>query len=147
MAGYSGTPLLKKLGIKEGHRVALVSAPKGFAAALGALPDGARIVKTLARGADVVLAFAATRAALVAGFPRGVGAIPADGAVWACWPKKSSGLATDLAEHDVQAFGLAAGLVDVKVCAVDETWSGLKFVVRLSARPRWKTASSRRKPG
>ncbi|MEO8586569.1 MAG: DUF3052 domain-containing protein [Acidobacteriota bacterium] len=144
MAGYSSTPLPKKLGIKGGHRVALVSAPKGFAVVLGVLPAGARIVKSPAGGADVVLVFAGSRAALAEGFPRGAGAIPADGAVWACWPKKSSGVATDLVENDVRAFGLGLGLVDVKVCAVDETWSGLKFVVRLSDRPRW---TRRTKPG
>src|SRR6266542_2074654 len=133
--GYSGTPLPKKLGIAPGRRVLLVAAPDGFA--LESLPDGGEG----GGGAggepyDVVLAFCPDLASLTDRFGRLAGRIPPDGALWISWPKRSSGVATDLTENVVRDVGLAAGLVDVKVAAVDATWSGLKFVYRLADRPR-----------
>lgn len=132
-AGYSGTPLPRKLGIKPGHRVLVVGAPVGFE--LGELPDGAVVSSRAGRGAyDVVLAFCPDRAAFARRYPSATRRIPPTGAVWVAWPKKSSGAATDLDEAFVRSEGLASGLVDNKVCAVDDTWSGLRFVVRLADR-------------
>ena len=136
MAGYSGTPLPKKLCIKEGARVALVNAPSDFGEVLGALPDGAEFVPPSRKGLDVVLLFARSRAELVRRFETCAGRIRPDGSLWVAWPKKSSGVETDLAEGYVRQHGLDVGLVDVKVCALDETWSGLRFVYRLKDRPR-----------
>lgn len=129
-AGYSGTPLPRKLGIKSGETVALLGAPDDFDDTLGELPDGVR-VKRQARGrADRVLVFARSRAELARRFPAAERALVERGGLWLCWPKKASGVATDLAEPDVRSFGLAAGFVDYKICAVDATWSGLLFARR-----------------
>ena len=136
MAGYSGTPLPKKLCIREGARVALVNAPPNFESVLGTLPEGAEFVSPSRKGLDVVLLFARSRAELVRRFEGLAARVAADGSLWVAWSKKSSGVETDLAEPYVRQHGLDVGLVDVKVCAVDETWSGLRFVYRLKDRPR-----------
>ncbi|HWW75437.1 MAG TPA: DUF3052 family protein [Pyrinomonadaceae bacterium] len=136
MAGYSSTPLPKKLCIKEGARVALVKAPEGFESALGELPAGAELVSSWRMGFDVVLLFARSRDELASHFQTYAARIKSDGSLWVAWPKKSSGVRTDLTEDVIRLHGLDAGLVDVKVCAVDETWSGLRFVYRLKDRPR-----------
>jgi hypothetical protein len=135
MAGYSSTPLPKKLCIREGARVALVNAPADFESVLGALPEGAVFVTASRKGLDVVLLFARSRAELVRRFESLAARIAADGSLWVAWPKKASGVETDLVEGYVREHGLDVGLVDVKVCAVDETWSGLRFVYRLKDRP------------
>jgi|SRR4051794_11532167 hypothetical protein len=133
-SGYSGTPLPKKLGIREGSRVAVVSPPDGFPAVLGALPTGAEL-RTNARGRlDVVVFFVTRRAELARRFPTFVRALEVDGGLWVAWPKRTSGVATDLGFDAVQAVGLDAGLVDNKVCAIDRTWSGLRFVRRVADR-------------
>ena len=133
-AGYSGTPLPKKLGIREGSRVAVVSAPDGFARVLEPLPTGVEL-RTGARGrCDVVVFFVTRRAELARRFPGFVRALEPDGGLWVAWPKKTSGVATDLAFDAVQAVGLDAGLVDNKICAIDTTWSGLRFVRRVADR-------------
>ena len=134
MAGYSSTPLLKKLGIKEGSRIALVNAPKDFENELGKLPDKAEFVKRLTNSLDIILFFVLTERALARGFARLAKKLTSNGMIWIAWPKKSSGVATDLSYNSVQRIGLDAGLVDVKICAIDETWSGLKFVYRLKDR-------------
>ncbi len=134
-AGYSGTPLPKKLGIREGSRVAVVSAPDGFARVLGPLPTGVEL-RAGARGrCDVVVFFVTRRAELARRFPGFVRALEPAGGLWVAWPKKTSGVATDLGFDAVQAVGLDAGLVDNKVCAIDATWSGLRFVRRVADRP------------
>ena len=134
MAGYSGTPLPQKLGIKPGSRLRFVAAPQGFAVALGALPTGVNFVS---RGAaDVVVFFTSSRAELKKRFRAVARGLDPAGGVWIAWPKKSSGVATDLDENAVRDIGLAEGLVDNKVCAIDDTWSGLRFVVRLADRGR-----------
>lgn len=138
MAGYSGTPLPKKLCIREGARVALVGAPPDFESVLGELPAGVEFVSAAGKGLDVVLLFARSRAELVRRFETLAARLAADGSLWVAWPKRASGVETDLAEPYVRQHGLDAGLVDVKVCAVDETWSGLRFVYRLKDRPRRK---------
>lgn len=133
-AGYSGTPLPKKLGIKSGHRVAFIHAPDGFRDTLGPLPEGVERVD--ADGpADVVVFFTKRADELRAAF-RGLGArVHPAGMLWISWPRKPSGVAADLTEDVIRAIGLEAGMVDVKVCAVDDVWSGLKFVYRLADRP------------
>ncbi len=133
-AGYSGTPLPKKLGLKEGFRIALHGSPPNFRRVLGSLPPGAKIVATRGQPVDFVLLFARDLAELRKEFPRWTRHLTPAGMIWTAWPKKSSGVATDLGFAVVQKTGLAAGLVDIKVCAIDEIWSGLKFVRRLKDR-------------
>jgi hypothetical protein len=134
-AGYSGTPLPRKLGIKRGHRVALLGAPAGFERdALGELPDGVRVVRRAGGRADVIVSFHTGRA----GFERRLPALralmePAAG-LWIAWPKRASGVATDMTEDVVRAVALPTGLVDNKVAAFDATWSGLRLVIRLEHR-------------
>ena len=134
MAGYSGTPLVQKLGIEEGHRVAILAAPPGFD--LGTLPTGAMLQKSLAGKAplDVVIQFCTKRAVFEAQLakirPR---MAPACG-VWIAWPKAASKLPTEVTENVVREVALPTGLVDNKVCAIDETWSGLRLVIRRALR-------------
>jgi hypothetical protein len=133
-AGYSGTPLVRKLGIKPGARLAILGAPDGFDATLGALPDGVTVTRRLGGSRDVVLVFTTERAALAGRLDALRGAIVPDGMVWVAWPKKASGVPTDVTEDVVRDVVLPAGLVDVKVCAIDATWSGLKVVIRKELR-------------
>lgn len=135
MAGYSGTPLVKKLGIKENFRVALIGAPDGFRGELEGLPSGVSFVTSVEGQLDFVLFFAKTRSELTRNFSRLAAKLTPTGMLWIAWPKKASGVATDLSDGVVREIGLDAGLVDVKVCAVNETWSGLKFVIRVKDRP------------
>jgi hypothetical protein len=134
-AGYSGTPLPKKLGIKPGHRVLLHDAPEGFDPQ--PMPDDVAIEREPGEGPyDVILAFVADRTALGAAYARLPAELDRAGALWICWPKKSSGVVTDVSETVVrdEALALPDGLVDVKVAAIDATWSGLKMVYRLTHR-------------
>lgn len=124
---YSGTPLPKKLGLGPGGVLAAVRAPHDFAAALGELPDGARVVRRLGRTADVVVLFCRALAELRADWRAAVAGLAERGSLWVAWPKRASGRATDLSDAVVRAFGLDQGLVDTKVCAIDGTWSGLRF--------------------
>ena len=134
MAGYSSTPLAKKLGIKEGSRIALVNAPKDFQSELGELPQKVEFVKRPTKSLDIVLFFVLSERALAREFAKLSEKLATNGMIWIAWPKKSSGVTTDLSFERVQKIGLDAGLVDVKICAIDETWSGLKFVYRLKDR-------------
>ena len=134
MAGYSTTPLTKKLGIKEGFRVALLNAPKNFQTTLEDLPANVRFSSRAVRELDLILFFVSTERALEREFGKLAARLVEKGMIWVAWPKQSSGVATDLSFARVQQIGLAAGLVDVKICAIDETWSGLKFVYRLKDR-------------
>ena len=133
-AGYSGTPLPRKLGIKEGHRVAFVRAPETFEGVLGRLPDGVLVRKRLGPS-DVVVAFFTRRAELERRWDALTRAIRFDGGLWIAWPKRASGVETDLTEDVVREIALERGLVDNKVCAIDETWSGLRLVYRVRDRP------------
>jgi hypothetical protein len=134
MAGYSGTPLAKKLGIREGDRVALLGAPPSVRAALEPLPERARVT-TSARGTlDVIVSFHDRRADLEARIPKLLAALDVDGGIWMAWPKRSSGVATDLTEDVQREVWLPLGLVDTKVCAIDETWSGLRLCWRRELR-------------
>jgi hypothetical protein len=134
VAGYSGTPLPRKLGIKEGSIVAFTGAPPEFETALGALPDAVTIKRRAVAPLDVAVAFFTRRAALEQRLAALGRAIHPGGGLWIAWPKRSSGLVTDLTEDVVRELALAAGLVDNKVCAIDETWSGLRLVYRLRDR-------------
>jgi hypothetical protein len=129
--GYSGTPLPRKLGIKPGHRVLVAHAPPGFV-----LDDAPAEVHRRAgrQPYDVQLVFTPDRRALTQRFAAAQARMTVDGALWIAWPKRASGVATDLGDDVVREHGLAGGLVDVKVCAVDATWSAIKFVVRLRDR-------------
>ena len=130
--GYSGTPLVKKLGIKTGARLVFVAAPRDFRALLGEMPRPAPVTKDGV--VDFAILFVKMKAELANGFAPLRDRLESNGMLWVAWPKKTSGVASDLSEGIVRDFGLAAGLVDVKVCAIDDTWSGLKFVRRLKDR-------------
>jgi hypothetical protein len=133
-AGYSGTPLVKKLGVKPGFTVAILDAPDRFDETLGALPDDVTVTRRLGGGKDMVIVFTTERAALARRLGALRAAIAPDGMIWVVWPKKSSGVPTDVTEDVVREVVLPTGLVDVKVCAVDATWSGLKIVIRKELR-------------
>src|SRR3954447_3952621 len=133
-AGYSGTPLVDKLGFKPGMRAALIAAPPDFGATLGPLPGGVRVATRLAAGQDLVVVFVTRRAELSRRLPALRRAIAPDGMVWVAWPKKAAKVATDVTEDVVRDVVLPTGLVDVKVCAIDATWSGLKLVIRKELR-------------
>jgi len=138
MAGYSGTPLPQKLGIKPGHQVALIDAPAGFARVLGKLPPDVSVANTLeGRVAfDVIVLFVARASELTRRFRTTAKRLDPSGGFWVAWPKKTSGVVSDVTEDVVRRVALDAGLVDNKVCAIDETWSGLRNVVRLTDRPK-----------
>ena len=133
-AGYSGTPLPRKLGIKPEARLGLIGAPDGFDGVLGELPPGVAVRRRLQGSFDVIVAFFVKRSELERRLPACQNALDQAGGLWLAWPKRSSGVATDLGEGIVRELGLAAGLVDNKVCAIDATWSGLRFVYRLVDR-------------
>jgi hypothetical protein len=131
-AGYSGTPLPRKLGVKPGHRVALLGAPDGFE--LGELPDGVQLKRRAGGKADVILAFHTRRAELERRLPALRALMEPAAGLWIAWPKRASKLDTDITEDVVREIALPTGLVDNKVCAIDETWSGLRLVIRLEHR-------------
>src|SRR5262245_49655599 len=142
MAGYSGTPLASKLGIKKDCRFSAINAPAGFIQSLGQLPEGVSLFEDgRASAFDVMIFYTRSRAELVQRFSSLARRLCPAGGLWVAWPKKASGALTDLTEDRVREVGLAAGLVDNKVCAVDETWSGLRFVYRLKDRPVAKSKS------
>ncbi|MFC4066199.1 DUF3052 domain-containing protein [Actinoplanes subglobosus] len=136
MAGYSGTPLHRKLGIKAGHRVALLGAPDGFAATLDGLPDGVVIRPGLAADApaDVIVLFVTERHVLQTRLDEVRHGMAQDGGFWVAWPKRASKVPTDVTEDVVREVALPTGLVDNKVCAIDEIWSGLRLVIRREYR-------------
>jgi len=135
VAGYSGTPLAKKLGITEGSTVTLLGSPDGFPATLAETLPPAVTVRTRAAGtADVVVSFHAGRAKLEARVPTLIDVLDVDGGLWIAWPKKASGVPTDVTEDTVREVFLPRGLVDNKVCAIDDTWSGLRVVWRKELR-------------
>lgn len=133
-AGYSPRTLVDKLGIKPGMRIAIVEPPQGFRATLGPLPEGVTVTSAARGGLPFIHLFTKQRSLLKKRFPALKRALAQDGALWVSWPKKSSGVATDLTEDVIREIALAGGLVDVKVCAVDEVWSGLKLVRRVRDR-------------
>jgi CheY-like chemotaxis protein len=127
---YSGTPLPKKLGVKPGITMALLGAPKGFEKTLGKLPDNVRISKRAGTRAELLVLFVKSLADLKKRLPAAKRAMAPKGSLWIAWPKKASGVASDLTQQVVREFGLGNGLVDYKICAIDNTWSGLRFAKR-----------------
>jgi hypothetical protein len=135
MSGYSGTPLPKKLGIKPGHRVLLLSAPEQFeSGTLGELPEGVKVARRLSGTADVIVSFHTDRADLARRMPKLREAMEPAAGLWIAWPKRASKVPTDLTEDVVRELALENVLVDNKVAALDETWSGLRLVIRLRDR-------------
>jgi hypothetical protein len=148
-AGYSLRSLPEKLGIKAGQRIALLGAPDGYDETLGALPADVEVTRTLRGSFAFLQQFCTRRTELEDRLPKLKKALQEDGALWISWPKKASGVACDFTEDYVRAMALAIGLVDVKVCAVDAIWSGLKLVVPLAdrqARKALKAPKARRAP-
>lgn len=133
---YSGTPLVKKLGIKEGHKLAVVNEREGFFDLLGDLPEGVKLYQRASVPLDVVIYFSDEAASIKRRVPVFARYVEPDGALWVCYPKKSSGVPTDVTFDLVQEVGLEAGVVDNKSCAIDETWSAVRFVYRLKDRKR-----------
>jgi hypothetical protein len=133
MAGYSATPLIKKLGIKEGMKLSVLNSPDEFWRELGNMPEVKAIAKPT-KEMDFLLYFTDSQKNLEVFFPKLAKTLVANGMLWISWPKKASKIQTDLNENIVREIGLHAGLVDVKVCAVTEEWSGLKFVIRVKDR-------------
>jgi hypothetical protein len=133
-AGYSGTPLSKKLGIKAASRVCLISAPSGFRALLDPLPDGVRFQRRAGADTDVAHVFVTREEDLAGALHTLRGALGPEAAVWVSWPKKASKVPTTVSEDVVRRLALPLGFVDVKVCAVDDVWSGLRLVVRRALR-------------
>ena len=134
-AGYSGTPLIKKLGIREGFHIGLVDEPEGFKTLLTGLPEGVVWHKNFnGNGLDMIHMFVINADLFAEILDKAKTAIKKSGMIWVSWPKKASGIATDLNENVIRNYALEIGLVDVKVCAVDQVWSGLKLVYRLRDR-------------
>jgi hypothetical protein len=136
MAGYSGTPLAKKLGIKAGYKIFLAGAPDHYPKLVAPLPDGVRFVARVGGDTDIVHLFAIRKTLLTKSLRAALAKLKPDGAIWVSWPKKSSKQPTDITEDTIREIALPLGLVDIKVCAVDETWSGLKLVIRKENRTR-----------
>jgi hypothetical protein len=134
VAGYSQRSLPQKLGIRPGTRIVALKAPQTYPAILGELPEGATVQGRLPSRTEFMHCFARRRAELAQELPRWAKALTDDGTLWVSWPKRAAGLETDLTENVVREIGLTQGLVDVKVCAIDEVWSGLKFVRRVANR-------------
>jgi hypothetical protein len=134
MAGYSVTPLAKKLGIKPGSHVFIGDAPPEYLTLLDPMPEGVELDRRPGRETDVIQLFVTSKAELARALKRMLGKMRLDAAVWISWPKKASGVATDITEDTIRAVALPLGLVDIKVCAVDATWSGLKLVIRKELR-------------
>jgi hypothetical protein len=138
MAGYSGTPLAKKLGIKDGFRIALVNVPADVKSVLSDAFKKCRNEQSSAVDLDFVFLFAKSRAGLSIQVAAAAKSLAPAGMLWIAWPKKSSGVATDITEDAVRGCGLDEGLVDIKVCAVTDVWSGLKFVIPVKDRAKRK---------
>ncbi len=144
--GYSGRPLAQKLGTRPGCRLFLHTAPENCVALLGPLPAGAQVVSRLDAHTDIVHLFATRRAALTRALRSALKTMHPETPIWISWPKKSSGVASDLTEDIIREIALPLTLVDIKVCAVDEVWSGLKPVLRRSARPKLRARPFPRRP-
>jgi hypothetical protein len=133
-AGYSGTPLSKKLGFKAGQRVSAPGAPPNYRKLLAPLPDGVEFQSRMSKTTDIVHIFTASKAQLAKTLASCRKTLGPEAAIWVSWPKKASKVPTDITEDTIRAVALPLGLVDIKVCAVDETWSGLKLVLRKELR-------------
>lgn len=145
--GYSGKPLAQKLGVGPGCRLFLHDGPQNYAALLAPLPAGAQVGSRLDTHTDLVHLFATRRAALRRALPSILKEVRPETPIWVSWPKKSSGVTSDITENVIRETALPLRLVDIKVCAIDQTWSGLKLVIRRSARPGAKSRPRAAKPG
>ncbi|WP_455222828.1 DUF3052 family protein [Kaarinaea lacus] len=134
MAGNSQTPLVKKLGLKEGNQFYVSGSPVDYTALLGSLPDHAVEKSRLGKNLDFIHYFTKSQKDLEAFIPKALNSIKRDGMIWISWPKKSSKISSDINEDTIRAVALPTGLVDVKVCAIDDIWSGLKLVIRKELR-------------
>jgi hypothetical protein len=134
MAGYSGTPLAKKLGIKPGSRLFVAGAPENYLRLVAPLPEGVQLLRRIGSETDIVHLFATKRARLSEALRGLLAKMKPDSAIWISWPKKAAKVPTDISEDTIRQIALPMGLVDIKVCAVDETWSGLKLVLRKEKR-------------
>jgi hypothetical protein len=139
MSGYSGTPLARKLGIRPGDTLALLGAPDGFA--IDELPSGVAVRHRAGPACDVIVSFHTRHAELARRFPALMRTLVADGGLWVAWPKRASGVETDITEDVVRDVALPTGMVDNKVCAIDDVWSGLRLVLRRELRPGRTTAA------
>ena len=146
MAGYSGTPLVRKLGIGDDHEVGLLHAPKGFEGQLVGLAPGVTVRRRATGRFDVVVSFHTRRAHLAGRLPVLLEVLDPDGGLWIAWPKRASGMPTDITEDTVRDVALPIGVVDNKVCAIDETWSGLRLVWRKERRPELRAQGGFRRP-
>ena len=135
MAGYSGTPLAKKLGIKPGSSVFVAGAPMPYEQLLAPMPAGVNVQSAVDSSTDIVHLFATSKAELASALKRSLQKLRPDAALWVSWPKKASKVPTDITEDTVRDLAIPLGLVDIKVCAVDDVWSGLKLVIRRENRP------------
>jgi hypothetical protein len=133
-AGYSSTPTAKKLGLKDGHRVCVLNPPKKYSDVIGRLPKDIALTDRLNHPADIVHVFVTRQADLTSRIQLMRKAIAPDGALWVSWPKKASKVPTDVTEDTIRSLALASGLVDVKICAIDDVWSGLKLVIPVAQR-------------
>jgi len=134
MTGCSGTPLAKKLGIKPGSRLFVAGAPENYLRLVAPLPEGVQLMRRMGSETDIVHLFSASRARLIEALGSTLAKMKPDGAIWVSWPKKASKVQTDITEDTIREIALPMGLVDIKVCAVDDTWSGLKLVRRKEDR-------------
>lgn len=134
MAGYSGTPLAKKLGVKAGAELLLVDAPPEYLSWLTPLPEGVRVVLKVSKSTDLIHLFVMSKKKLVSALKRYRMKIKSDAMIWVSWPKKSAKMETDIVEDTIRELALPLGYVDIKVCAVSEIWSGLKLVIRKELR-------------
>ena len=134
MAGYSGTPLVKKLGIREGTKLFLANAPKEYLKLVSPLPEGVKIASRISGDTDIVHIFSTKEDHLTKTLRASLAKLKQDGMIWVSWPKKSAKVPTDITEDTIRKLALPLGLVDVKVCAVDDVWSGLKLVIRKELR-------------
>ena len=134
VAGYSGTSLAQKLGFRDGYRIRITNAPVDYLKLVSPKPEKLTISTRIRKGIDIWHFFTSSRSELESELPRLMNAIHPDGRIWISWPKKSSGVSSSVTEDTIRALALPLGLVDVKVCAVDETWSGLKLVIRKEFR-------------
>jgi hypothetical protein len=143
VSGYSGTPLAQKLGIKAGCCLFVQCAPPNYLQLLAPLPTQVRTVTRISAATDIIHVFATKRSELARLLKSALTKMRPDAALWVSWPKRASGVATDITEDTIRELALPQDLVDIKVCAVDETWSGLKLVMRSSARPARKKSAAR----
>lgn len=134
MAGYSGTPLVKKLGIKDGNKIFLANAPSDYLKLVSPLPEGVKVLSRISSGTDMVHIFSTKKHHLNKTLRATLPKLKQDGIIWVSWPKKSAKVPTDITEDTIREVAFPLGLVDIKVCAVDDTWSGLKLVIRKEPR-------------